>query len=45
MKDAAKECNKITRRLGKDKQKEAWHNLAKMYSEPMQKAAGVANWS
>jgi len=45
MQDAAKEMDRITKRRGKDKQKESWIALAKMYPEPLQKAAGVASWS
>jgi len=45
MKDAAKEMNRITRRLGKDEQKEAWHFLANMYPDKMKKASGVDKWS
>ena len=45
MKDTAKEQNRITRRLGKDAQKEAWHFLAKMYPAPLQKVAGVDTWT
>ena len=45
MKDAAKEWNRITRRLGKDKQIEAWRSLAKSFPEPIKKAAGVDNWA
>jgi multiple sugar transport system substrate-binding protein len=44
MQDAAKEMDRITKRRGKDKQKESWIALAKQYPEPLQKAAGVADW-
>ena len=44
MKDAAKEQDRITRRLGKQEQKETWHFLARMYPEPIQKLAGVDKW-
>ncbi len=44
MEDAAKEQDRITRRLGKAEQKESWHGLAKMYPEPLQKLVGVDKW-
>ncbi len=36
---------RITRRLGKDTQIEAWRSLAKSFPEPIKKAAGVDNWA
>ena len=45
MEDAAKEMDRVTRRLGKKEQQEAWHFLAKMYPEPLQKVVGVQNWT
>lgn len=45
MKDAGKEMDRITRRLGRDQQKEAWHALAKMYPDGLRKAAGVGSWT
>jgi hypothetical protein len=45
MKDTAKEQNRITRRLGKDTQIEAWRALASMYPSALQKASGADKWS
>ena len=45
MKDAAKEMNRITRRLGKDEQITAWKALAGMYPEGLKKASGADKWS
>ena len=45
MADAAKEQDRITRRLGKDEQRESWHFMARMYPEPMQKLVGVDKWT
>jgi len=45
MEDAAKEMDRITKRRGKDKQKESWLALAKMYPEALQKAAGADKWA
>ncbi|MBT3927511.1 MAG: extracellular solute-binding protein [Rhodospirillaceae bacterium] len=44
MKDVAKEQNRITRRLGKDTQIEAWRALAGMYPSALQKASGADKW-
>lgn len=45
MKDAADEMNKITRRLGKEKQVAGWKSLAKSFPEAIKKAAGVDKWA
>jgi multiple sugar transport system substrate-binding protein len=45
MKDAAKEMDRITRRLGKDEQLKAWKALAGMYPEKLKKASGADKWS
>jgi hypothetical protein len=44
MKDTAKEQDRITRRLGKDVQIEAWRALAAMYPSALQKASGADTW-
>ena len=45
MADTAKEQDRITRRLGKDTQVEAWRALAAMYPSALQKASGADKWS
>ena len=44
MKDTAKEQDRITRRLGKATQIEAWRALAAMYPSALQKASGADKW-
>jgi multiple sugar transport system substrate-binding protein len=45
MNDAADEMNKITRRLGSEKQIAGWKSLAKSFPETIKKAAGVDKWT
>lgn len=42
--DAARACDRITRRIGKDKVKESWLSLAKNLAEPIKRASGADQW-
>jgi multiple sugar transport system substrate-binding protein len=44
LQNATREIERITRRAGREKQKEAWRSLAKNLSPPLKKAAGVDSW-
>ncbi len=43
--DAARACERITRRVGKDKVKQSWLSLAKNLADPIKAATGADNWS
>jgi len=43
--DASLAVERITRRVGKDKVKEAWLTLAKNLSDPIKKATGADKWA
>lgn len=43
--DAARSFERITRRVGRDKVREAWLALAKNLADPIKEAAGVTKWA
>jgi multiple sugar transport system substrate-binding protein len=43
--DAAEACNRITRRIGKEKVKKSWLALTKNLADPIKKASGADKWS